>query len=175
MVLLQTIVNQEDAPRFHVDPWTENRKSQNSLLTMKPEVNEPTRSFRDPPASDGLHLIVVVRKKLRLTWVKLDQPSAAVTEVSAHFGGSVLHLHRRQTLSFRPVTSGSLGEEPLLPGWPRMPDQHFSRCAQSGSEVLPLTHRFCNRWQTAGPGTRTDPVCGAEISGASPHKQVTSH
>lgn len=128
---------------LHVFTVTPGQKT--GSLRINREGPEPTRTFR-----------------LRLTWVKLDQPSAAVTEVSAHFGGSVLHLHKRQRLSFRPVPGGSQGEEPILPGWPRMPDRHSSRCAQSGSEVLPLTHRFYNRWQRAGPGTRTGPVCGAD-------------
>lgn len=62
-----------------------------------------------------------------LTWVELDQPGAAVTEVSAHFGCSVLRLHKSATLSARPTSASILWAEP--PTW---------MATKAGSALVPL-------------------------------------
>lgn len=106
VVLLQTIIDQEDAPCLHVHPWTENRKSHN-------EGTEGEKSRTPGPKQD-----------LDLTWVELDQSGAAVAEVSAHFGRPLLHLHRCATLSFRPITAPCGRSREYLDGraFPAAPD-----------------------------------------------------
>lgn len=89
VVFLQTVVYQVNVPGFHTDSWNETGHRRGS----------PPRCFMDTELCD--------RVQQSQTWVKLDEGGGAVSEISARFGRSFLHLHkqdRHQTLSADSLT-----------------------------------------------------------------------
>lgn len=97
------------------------------------------------------------------TWVKLDESSGAVGEISARFGRPFLHLtdqrkgHWTQhghTWKQHQISVGS-----ILPGQWRKPGRRSSRCGWSGSAASQPSHRFCNTRPRTRSGTRRYPAC----------------